>query len=133
MPALAMTVPVTRRRRRCCRLPRRHRRGRSRCSRLAWSPFVAPPTQRHGQLLLDQPLDEAADLLANARLDRVEPSLPEKQRRVAPHVSCYPSSWRDLRRRANAGPGWLNKPEITPPPNSNHFRDGTGHAMRGGL
>jgi hypothetical protein len=24
-------------------------------------------------------------------------------------------SWRDLRRRDNAGPGWLNKPEITPP------------------
>ena len=86
-PALAVTVPVTRRRRRCRRLPRWHRCGRfcrSR-SRLAWSPFVAPPTQRGGQLLLDQPLDKAADLLPNASLDRVEPSLPEKQRRVALH------------------------------------------------
>jgi hypothetical protein len=44
-----------------------------------------PPTQRRGQLLLDQPLDEAADLLTNARFDRAEPSLPEKQRRVALH------------------------------------------------
>jgi hypothetical protein len=40
-------------------------------------------------------------------------------------VSCYPSSWRDLRRRDNAGSGWLNKPEITPPSNSNHFPDVT--------
>src|SRR5512143_2049910 len=86
-PALAVTVPVTRRRRRCRPLLQWHRPGRfcrSR-SRLAQSPFVAPPTQRGGQLLLDQPLDKAADLLPNARLDRVEPSLPEKQRRVALH------------------------------------------------
>ncbi|MGE5442791.1 MAG: hypothetical protein ACM3Q0_07070, partial [Bacteroidota bacterium] len=26
---------------------------------------------------------------------------------------------------ATTGPGWLNKPEITPPPNSNHSPDGT--------
>ena len=37
----------------------------------------------------------------------------------------YGWSWRDLRRRANAGPGLLNKPEITPPSHSYHLRDGT--------
>src|SRR3954453_21140363 len=37
----------------------------------------------------------------------------------------YLSSWRDLRRRSNAGHGLLNKPEITPPSHSNHRRDGT--------
>src|SRR3954468_12571376 len=37
----------------------------------------------------------------------------------------YRSSWRDLRRRSNAGHGLLNKPEITPPSHSNHLRAGT--------
>src|SRR3954454_6605672 len=32
----------------------------------------------------------------------------------------YLSSWRDLRRRSNAGHGLGNKPEITPPSHSNH-------------
>src|SRR4051794_10294288 len=38
----------------------------------------------------------------------------------------YLWSWRDLRRRSNAGHGLLNKPEITPPSHSNHHRAGTG-------
>src|SRR5512133_3782220 len=77
-PTLAVTVSVTRRRRRC-HLPRWHRRSRSCRSRcpLAWSPFVAPATQRGGQFLLDQPFDEAADLLTNARFNRVKPSHQE--------------------------------------------------------
>src|SRR4051794_8332223 len=33
-------------------------------------------------------------------------------------LSCYSVPWRDLRRRANAGCGSLNKPEITPPADS---------------
>src|SRR3954454_1352981 len=37
----------------------------------------------------------------------------------------YLWSWRDLRRRSNAGHGLLNKPEITPPSHSNHHRAGT--------
>src|SRR3954454_2098739 len=37
----------------------------------------------------------------------------------------YLSSWRDLRRRSNAGHGLLNKPEITPPSHSYHRPDGT--------
>src|SRR4051812_21906995 len=37
----------------------------------------------------------------------------------------YPSSWRDLHRRSNAGLGLPNKPEITPPANSHHVRDST--------
>jgi hypothetical protein len=42
------------------------------------SPRPIPPKHAAGpaQLLLDQLLDEATDLLANARFDRVEPSLP---------------------------------------------------------
>src|SRR3954470_24270051 len=35
----------------------------------------------------------------------------------------YLSSWRDLRRRSNAGHGLLNKPEITPPSHSYHRPD----------
>src|SRR3954465_9554856 len=37
----------------------------------------------------------------------------------------YLSSWRDLRRRSNAGHGLGNKPEITPPSHSYHRPDGT--------
>src|SRR3954469_14966775 len=37
----------------------------------------------------------------------------------------YLSSWRNLRRRSNAGHGLWNKPEITPPSHSNHRPDGT--------
>src|SRR3954468_13084764 len=37
----------------------------------------------------------------------------------------YLSSWRDLRRRSNAGHGLWNKPEITPPSHSNHRPAGT--------
>src|SRR3954453_17090435 len=37
----------------------------------------------------------------------------------------YLLSWRDLRRRSNAGDGLLNKPEITPPSHSNHCPDAT--------
>src|SRR3954453_16594687 len=36
----------------------------------------------------------------------------------------YLSSWRDLRRRSNAGHGLGNKPEITPPSHSYHRPDG---------
>src|SRR3954452_10892347 len=42
----------------------------------------------------------------------------------------YLWSWRDLRRRSNAGHGLLNKPEITPPSHSNHHRAGTKFAVR---
>jgi hypothetical protein len=42
---------------------------------------VAPPPERLGQLLLDQLLDEAADALPQAYLDRVEPGRPGEQRR----------------------------------------------------
>src|SRR3954469_53927 len=41
----------------------------------------------------------------------------------------YLSSWRDLRRRSNAGHGLWNKPEITPPSHSNHRPDGTAPRM----
>src|SRR4051794_19583952 len=37
----------------------------------------------------------------------------------------YLSSWRDLRRRSNAGHGLGNKPEITPPSHFYHRPDGT--------
>src|SRR3954453_10372642 len=37
----------------------------------------------------------------------------------------YLSSWRDLRRRSNAGHGLGDKPEITPPSHSYHRPDGT--------
>src|SRR3954463_3380439 len=43
----------------------------------------------------------------------------------------YLWSWRDLRRRSNAGHGLLNKPEITPPSHSNHRPHGT-HGIRTG-
>jgi hypothetical protein len=43
--------------------------------------LVAPPPERLGQLLLDRLLDEAADALPQARLDRVEPGRPGEQRR----------------------------------------------------
>jgi len=39
-------------------------------------------------------------------------------------------SWRDLRRRSNAGIAWWTKLEITPPSFSNHSRYGTGGAWR---
>src|SRR4051812_9211027 len=41
----------------------------------------------------------------------------------------YLSSWRDLRRRSNAGHGLGNKPEITPPSHSYHRPDGTAWAL----
>ncbi|MGP0093898.1 MAG: autotransporter outer membrane beta-barrel domain-containing protein, partial [Xanthobacteraceae bacterium] len=40
-------------------------------------------------------------------------------------ASCYGSSWRDLRRRCNAGIACWTKLEITPPSLSNHSRYGT--------
>jgi hypothetical protein len=43
---------------------------------------VAPSPQGRGQLLLEQLLDEAADALPQARLDRVEPGLSGKQGRL---------------------------------------------------
>ena len=45
-------------------------------------PLVTAATQRRGKLLLDQILDKAAHPPAQARLDRIEPSLPGKQHRV---------------------------------------------------
>src|SRR3954465_7993550 len=42
----------------------------------------------------------------------------------------YLSSWRDLRRRSNAGHGLGNKPEITPPSHSYHRPDGTERLVR---
>ena len=42
---------------------------------------------------------------------------------AAGDVIC--SSWRDLRRRSNAGHGSSNEPEITPPSHSYHRPDGT--------
>ncbi len=42
-------------------------------------------------------------------------------------TSCYRLSWRDLRRRPNAGFGLLHKPEITPPSNSNQSYYATPH------
>ena len=66
------------------------------------SALVPPPSQRDGQFLLDQLFDEAPDPIPDPRLDRVRPSFPQKQR-LPP--SCYRLSWRDLRRRDNAGPG----------------------------
>src|SRR3954470_20735810 len=43
---------------------------------------VPPSPQGRGQLLLEQLLDEAADPLPQARLDRVEPGLPGEQGRL---------------------------------------------------
>ena len=127
-----MTVPVTVKRRDIGRLAGRQAVGRTRFAVAApMSAFVPSPSQRDGQFLLDQFFDEAPDPIPDPRLDRVRPSFPQKQLRVVSQSSCYPSSWRDLRRRDNAGPGWLNKPEITPPPNSNHSPDGTApHRIR---
>ena len=88
--------------------------------------FVPSSSQRGGQLLLDQLFNEAPDPIPDSRLDPIGPSFPQKQAR-RPQSSCYSSSWRDLRRSDNAGLGWLNEPEITPPSNSNHFPDGTGY------
>ncbi len=121
-----MTVPVTGERRDIGRLGGRRAVGRACFAIAAPMPaFVPPASQRRGQLFLDQFFDEAPDPIPDPRFDRVRPSFPEKQRAVVFRPSCYPSSWRNLRRRDNAGPGWLNKPEITPPSNSNHFPDGT--------
>ena len=78
--------------------------------------LIAPASKRLGQLLLDQLLDEAADPPPQPGFDRVEPSRPGEQRRLARVSRCYPCPWRGLRRRANAGHGSLNKPETTPPP-----------------
>src|SRR5205823_11952724 len=44
---------------------------------------------------------------------------------AAGKASCYCSSWRDLRRRTNAGIACWTKLEITPPSISNHSRYGT--------
>ena len=45
-------------------------------------PLVAPASQRRVQLLPDQLLDEPAHPLPDARLDRVKPGVPGKQRRA---------------------------------------------------
>ncbi len=45
-----------------------------------WASLAPTPAQGFGQLLLDQFLDEAADPLSPACLDRVEPCLARKQR-----------------------------------------------------
>ena len=37
---------------------------------------------------------------------------------------CYPVSWHDLQRRANADTVWLHTRKIMPPSHSNPFRDG---------
>ena len=99
------------------------------CGRIGAAPCSstrAPARPHHrsaraGQLLLDQPFP---DPIPDPHLDRVRPSFPEKHRPVVfrPHaVGCHGVIAAGT---AGAGPGWLNKPELTPS-NSNHFRDGT--------
>src|SRR5208283_1606400 len=74
---------------------------------VALAALVAAPPQRCGQLLLQHRLDEAPHTAPQLRFDRVEPSLPGKQRLgsargrdILVHgvVSC---------RRVNAGLGLL--------------------------
>src|SRR3989442_14594416 len=50
---------------------------------------------------------------------------PSRFPTAAGKASCYCSSWRDLRRRTNAGIACWTKLEITPPSISNHSRYGT--------
>ena len=52
------------------------------------------------------------------RHTRLTVSLPLR-RRTASLTLCYPLSWRDLRRRANANSDCFHKQEITPPSNFN--------------
>src|SRR5512132_2285693 len=120
-----MTVPVTVKRRDIGRLTGQQAVGRTHFAIAApMSAFVPPPSQRDGQFLLDQLFDEAPDPIGSPPRSGPTKLPPETASRRLP-PSCYRLSWRDLRRRDNAGPGWLNKPEITPPPNSNHSPDGT--------
>ncbi|MBV8590950.1 MAG: hypothetical protein JO212_13000, partial [Acetobacteraceae bacterium] len=71
--------------------------------------MITAAPQGRGCFLLNHLLEEASHPLAQLRLDRVEPDLPSEQRR---RICC---SWRDLRRRANAGYESSVHSEITPP------------------
>src|SRR5512143_549330 len=116
------TVPVTVAWRDIARLGGRRAVSRAGFAIAAPMPaFVPSSSQCGGQLLLNQLFDES-DLGFPPRSGRTK--LPQETASSRPKASCYQSSWRDLR-RDNAGPGWLNEPEITPPSNSNHFPDGT--------
>src|SRR5512144_2000916 len=81
-PSLAMTVPVTGERRDIGRLGDRRAVGRAGFAIAAPLPaFVPSSSQRGGQFLLDQLLDETPDPISNPRLDRIRRSVPQKQLR----------------------------------------------------
>jgi hypothetical protein len=73
--ALAMAVPVT---------GKRHGIARFGAPGIAiMAPaFVASSSQRRGQFLLDQLLNEIPDPIADTRLERCRPTIPQKQRRL---------------------------------------------------
>ena len=84
-----MTVPVTDERRDIGRLGDR-RAGFAIAAPLP--AFVPPSSQRGGQFLLDQLLNETPDPISNPRLDRIRPSVPQKQLRFVfhPHaIGCH--------------------------------------------
>ena len=86
--------------------------------------------QAPGRARLRAWLAEIRELDREARLRSGRTScrkgaLPSRFPTAAGKVSCYFSSWRDLRRRSNAGIACWTKLEITPPSFSNHSRYGT--------
>ena len=75
-----MTVPVAGERRHIARLGGRPAVSRAGFALTAPLPALVPSSsQRGGQLLLDQLFNEAADPIADPRLERVRPRFAQKQ------------------------------------------------------
>ena len=94
--ALAMAVPVTGKRSGIARIDRRG-------IAIVAPAFVASSSQRRGQLLLDQLLNEIPDPIPNTRLERIRPTIPQKQRRLVCRRRAIRRHGVISSRRSNAG------------------------------
>src|SRR6516162_6943300 len=91
---------------------------------------IARAVEHFVELGFEHGVQELTGSIPQASFNRVEPVVEKGAPQfvfptAARQLSCYGSSWRNLRRHESAGIACWTKLEIMPPSNSNHSRYGT--------